>query len=244
MLRVIVVDDEWGARAAIKQLLAAHSDVRLVGEAANIAEAVALIQQQRPDVIFLDIELNSGSGFDVVSQLENPPTIVFVTAHSQFALEAYDVAACDYLLKPVRPHRLARTIDRLLARRHANGRPESQSPPPRALLRVRAQGRLLAIPIASILALRAEKDYTTVFAEGRAPLLVGQPIGRLKAALPSPPFMPLDRSIVINANRIAGVQRRDRSQSLLSLEGLAEELKLGRTATSRLASLEDPKPRR
>lgn len=238
MLRVIVVDDELPAREGLRQLLATHADIRIVGEAAAPNDAVALIRKERPDVVFLDIEMHSATGFDVLEELPEPPAIVFVTAHSHYATKAYDVAAVDYLLKPVRPARLAETISRLEKRNATEAGPH---PPKHAaqpsLLRLKSGGRTVLLRTETIIALQAEKDYTSVFSERRAPLLASQSLGELEELVPSPPFVRLDRSLVINADRIREIETIDRSCTRLRLEGHPEAFLLGRTATARLKRL-------
>ena len=106
MLRVAVIDDERLARQAIRQLLAAHPSLQLVGEADSKDSALALIRQEKPDGVFVDIRLPGGTGFELIQSLDAPPKVVMVTAHAEHTLQAFDIEAIDYLLKPVRPSRL------------------------------------------------------------------------------------------------------------------------------------------
>ncbi|MBS0536600.1 MAG: response regulator transcription factor [Proteobacteria bacterium] len=230
MLRVIVVDDELPARQGMRQLLSEHTTVEVVGEASTPQQAVTLIRNHRPDAVFLDIEMHSASGFDILEQLPDPPAIVFVTAHSQYAIQAYDVAAVDYLLKPVRPQRLAETIERLNTR-HITAPTVSAAP---SLLRIKAGGRTIAINTTSLVLLRADKDYTAIFWDGGSPLLASQSLGQLAIRLSYPPFLKLNRSLIININRLKQVERVGRGQSLLRFDGHSEEFAIGRTAADRL----------
>lgn len=236
MLRVIIVDDEKLARQAMRQLLAAHASVQLVGEASSPLAAADLIRREQPDVVFLDIEMHSGTGFDVLQELSQPPMIVFVTAHSQYATKAYDVAAVDYLLKPVKPKRLAETLARL-AKTHHDRPPLPDAVP---VLRVKAGGRMILLRTDAILAMRAEKDYTSIYSERTPPILAGQPLGVLEALVPKPPFVRLDRSLIINMSRLRAIETVDRSQTRVWLHGGAEELLLGRTAAEKLKRLQRP----
>ena len=113
MLRVILIDDERLARQSMRQLLAEHSGVEIVAEAENIVQAQKLAQEHRPDAIFLDVQMPGADGFQLLEKLEPAPRTVFVTAHAQHAVKAFEVHAVDYLLKPVRPERLAQAIARL-----------------------------------------------------------------------------------------------------------------------------------
>ncbi|MCX6975652.1 MAG: response regulator [Verrucomicrobia bacterium] len=99
MLRVAVIDDERLARQGIRQMLAAHPRLQLVGEADSKSTALALIQQEKPDGIFLDVHMPGGTGFDLLQALDAPPTAVMVTAHAEHAIQAFDIHAVDYLLR-------------------------------------------------------------------------------------------------------------------------------------------------
>jgi two-component system, LytTR family, response regulator len=119
MLRVVVADDEAVARSRLRRLLGAHADVTVVAEAADGRSAVDVIVTQRTDVVFLDIRMPELDGFEVLAELAavETPAVVFVTAFSDYAAEAFDVDALDYLLKPYDPARLAETLDRARERR-------------------------------------------------------------------------------------------------------------------------------
>jgi two-component system LytT family response regulator len=116
-IRALIVDDEPLARARLRGLLARHADMQVVGECAEGAEAIAAIDRTRPEVVFLDIQMTETSGLDVATSLtlEPRPAVVFVTAHEDHALEAFDVRALDYLLKPFEEARFAATLERVRA---------------------------------------------------------------------------------------------------------------------------------
>lgn len=113
MLRLLIVDDEPPARRGLKRLMLLHEDVDVVGEAGSLDEADELTHALRPDAIFLDINLGNELGFNLLERLDRMPAIVFVTANRTYAPRAFDVAALDFLLKPVEPQRLALTLERL-----------------------------------------------------------------------------------------------------------------------------------
>lgn len=111
--RTVLVDDERLARAEMRRLLEAHPEVQVVDEADGVESALEVVPACRPDLLFLDIHMPDGSGFDLLEGLEDPPQVVFTTAHDEHALRAFEVNALDYLLKPVDPRRLAEAIERL-----------------------------------------------------------------------------------------------------------------------------------
>ena len=123
-IRALLVDDEAPARSELRYLLAAHSDVQVVGEAASGSEALALARDLRYDVVFLDVEMPGATGLETaphVHEQREPPAVVFVTAHERYAVDAFAVEAFDYLLKPVDPDRLAR-VRRAAARANVRER--------------------------------------------------------------------------------------------------------------------------
>jgi two-component system LytT family response regulator len=114
MIRTLVVDDEQPARERLKQLLTAHADVEVVGEAADGIEAAEKIAELSPDLVLLDIQMPGASGLDVAASLGKPrPAVIFCTAFDQYAVDAFELSALDYLLKPVNRARLAAAIDRV-----------------------------------------------------------------------------------------------------------------------------------
>jgi two-component system LytT family response regulator len=117
-MKTVLIDDERLARDELRRLLQAHPEVEVAGEAANVTEALRLLPVLRPDLIFLDIEMPGRTGFDLLEALPAPhPEIIFVTAYDAFALRAFEVNALDYLLKPVVPARLAKTLAQVRRRR-------------------------------------------------------------------------------------------------------------------------------
>jgi two-component system LytT family response regulator len=117
VIRVLIVDDEAPTRVRLRQLLAPHADIEILGEAATGPEAMELVCQLRPDVMLLDIQMPGTSGIDVAACLPPPrPHVVFCTAYDQYAVEAFELDAVDYLLKPISRARLDRALERLRAR--------------------------------------------------------------------------------------------------------------------------------
>src|SRR5262245_3420814 len=101
MIRCLIIDDEQIAREHVTRLLSAHPDLVIAGEAANGVEALQLIADSKPDVIFLDIEMPELTAFDMLAQVSHPPLLVFATAYDKYAVDAFEANAIDYLLKPI-----------------------------------------------------------------------------------------------------------------------------------------------
>lgn len=172
MLRVLLVDDEPLARLRLRSLVESLDDPvpLVVGEAADATEALAWLQREPVDALLLDIGMPGRSGLDLAAALKglaSPPAVVFVTAHAQHALAAFDLAAVDYLTKPVRRERLQAALQRVAQRLQA---------PPAALpevpvLVVHDRGRVLRLPLAEVLYLKAELKYVTLRTAGHSYVL-------------------------------------------------------------------------
>jgi two-component system LytT family response regulator len=228
-LRVVIVDDERLARAAMRRLLATHPEVEVVGEAGSVAEAATTIAATRPDLVFLDIELGVDDGFDLLAGLDVRPVVVFVTAYAEHAVEAFAVEAADYLLKPVAPERLAESlvrVARLIAR--------ATQPSPDGAIELRTPRRTMLAAPADIAALRADGDYTHVFVADQPALMIWRTLAHFESLLPAPPFLRLGRSLIINLDRLRRIETPSRSEARIVLQGLVEPLTLGRTAAARL----------
>lgn len=233
MLRVILVDDEPLARRGLRQLLAAHGEIEIVAEAAGVAAARQLIAKEKPDAVFLDIRMPGADGFSLFGSAGVVPKVVFVTAYSEHAARAFDVEAVDYLLKPVRPARLAAAIRRL-ERACKGGDSAGAAYQASDRLCLRTPQRTVVVPLRSVAALVADGDFTKFFIRGEKPLLICHPLGSYEKVLPRPPFRRLDRSLVVNLELVLSAERRSRDEARLVIEGVEEALVIGRTAQARL----------
>ncbi len=233
MLRVILVDDEPLARRGLRQLLTAHDNVTVVGEACDTTAARKVIATEKPDAVFLDIRMPGGDGFSLVADTNPAPKIVFVTAHSEHAARAFEVEAVDYLLKPVRPERLSAAIHRLeVACAGRDFHPAVYQATDRLCLRT--PQRTLVAPLRSVAALVADGDFTRFIIRNEKPLLICHSLGSYERVLPTPPFQRLDRSVIVNMDLVSRSERRSRDEAQLAFEGIAEPLVIGRTAQARL----------
>jgi two-component system, LytTR family, response regulator LytT len=216
-LRALIVDDEAPARAELRYLLQAHSDVTVVGEAASAAEAIELARELLYDVVFLDVEMAGDSGLEAapsIHERREPPAIVFVTAHAEYAVDAFAVEAFDYLLKPVDPERLSRVVERLRERSHENAAPVDKVPV------VSGAGTELLDPD-QIQFVHAEGDYSRVHTFDRA-FLCTSSLGELEDRL-GPRFARIHRSYLVNLAKVAGVRRAsDRFRLQLADEARTE----------------------
>jgi DNA-binding LytR/AlgR family response regulator len=209
-VKVVIVDDEAPARSELRHLLGAHAGVDVVGEAATVAEAVEIASGS--DAVFLDIELAGASGLDaarILSGEGDPPAVVFVTAHAEYAVDAFALEAFDYLLKPVEPERLARVLARLEERRPAVR--EARKIP------VVAGGRTELIDQEQVRYVQAEGDYSRVYTYDRSYLSTAS-LRELEAALTAERFLRIHRSDLVNLARVAAVRRAGTDRLRLALD--------------------------
>jgi two-component system, LytTR family, response regulator len=230
-VRVLIVDDEPLARAAMRRLLAAHPEVEIVGEADGVAEAMRAIEHTRPHLVFLDIELGGDDGFDLLAALERPPAVVFVTAYAEHAVEAFAVAAADYLLKPVAPERLAESLARVERQLALASTPPAGDS---GVIEFKAPKRTILARPAEIVALRADGDFTRVHVADQPVMMIWRTLAHFESLLPSPPFLRLGRSVIINRDRLKAIAAPSRAGATITLEGMASPMAIGRAAAARL----------
>jgi two-component system LytT family response regulator len=188
-MRAMIIDDEPPARRELRRLLAAFPWVEVVGEAGDVDRAAEMVAKLTPELLFLDIQMPGGSGFDLLARMEDVPQVIFTTAHDEHAVRAFKVDALDYLLKPIEPARLAEALARVRSTQAA------RTPRPDAVLEqifVRDGERCWFVPLREVRLLSSEGNYIRLSWGKSQPLL-----GRALAALEQR----LDPSRVVRANR-------------------------------------------
>lgn len=247
-LRALVVDDERLARKRLRDLLARHPEIEVVGEADGLESAREAAEALRPDLLFLDVELSPGNGFDLLPLLGHRPTTIFVTAYEAFAVRAFDVTAFDYLLKPVQPERLARAVERLLAEPPAGGpaEPEAKESPataasaaegrigPGESVALKDAGTVRIVEASSISAIKAEGAYSRVLLSDSTAMMVLRGISEWARLLSEAHFLRIDRSLIVRLASVRAVETVSRDEALVSFDGLPTPLAVGRAASLRL----------
>jgi two-component system LytT family response regulator len=201
-MRVLVVDDEPLARRELRRLLAAVAGIEIIGEAGNIDDARAAIEEMTPEVVFLDIQMPGGTGFDLLAQLDRVPHVVFTTAYDQYAVKAFEVNALDYLLKPIEPERLAMALQKV----HANARRTGSSQDaPLDQLFVRDGPRCWFVPLREVSLFSAEGNYVRMLWGSERPLL-GRSLTALEEKLDPQRYFRANRSQLVNLDFIDTVE--------------------------------------
>jgi two-component system LytT family response regulator len=211
VIRVLIVDDEGPTRVRLRQMLAAHADVEIAGEAETGVEAMEMTAQLRPDAILLDIQMPGSSGLDVAACLPKPrPHVIFCTAFEQYAVEAFELHAVDYLLKPIGRARLAQALDRIRGLQGPGAREEAldqvtrsrQSAPARFL--VRSGAHYLVVGEARVLYFGTEGSLTRLVADN-GQFWMDPSLNELEQRLDPARFFRISRAAILNLNAVTEV---------------------------------------
>ena len=211
-MRALIIDDERLAREELRELLAAHPEIEIVGEAANGPEAQKRIAELQPDLLFLDIQMPEQNGFELLQELEPPvPEVIFVTAYDKYALQAFENSALDYLVKPVEPERLAKAVARLrklepaaAAAGRAGGELAGALTADSQVF-VRDGDRCWFVPLRDIVLLEADGSSTRVYFGGHKPVLP-RALTALETRLPADQFFRINRSQIVNLKCIETIE--------------------------------------
>ena len=247
MPRALIAEDEPLLRAQLKARLAdAWPELDVIAEAENGEQALALIEDHKPDIIFLDIRMPVRSGIDVARSLGGRFHIVFVTAYDEYAVAAFDEGAIDYVLKPVTPERIAKVVSRVKARlAHppadltallARLAEREGASSPLKWIRASLGATMQMIAVDDVVYFQAEDKYTKVVTDG-AEALIKKPIKELFDELDPEAFWQIHRGTIVNLRAIARVERDWRDQPVISLRSRPEKLTVSRTFAHRFKAM-------
>jgi two-component system LytT family response regulator len=201
--RILIVDDEGPARARLRQMLASQDGFEIAGEAATGVEAIRLVSELKPDILLLDIQMPGCSGIDIAASLAAPrPQIIFCTAHDQYAVDAFELHAIDYLLKPISRIRLAEALQRVRTLA-ASPRPEKQLASPARFL-VKNSSHYLVVGESRVLYFFSEDGLTKLMADG-AQYWMDPTLNELELRLDRSRFFRISRAALINVNAVEQV---------------------------------------
>jgi two-component system LytT family response regulator len=245
----LIVDDEPLAREGLRMWLSADAEVSAIQEARDGREAVAAIRQTRPDLVFLDVQMPEMDGFSVVQEVgaEYMPAVVFVTAHDKHAIQAFEINAIDYLLKPVTQERFAQALARAKQRlqlhpadetgRQIIGLLETIVSPRRYLKRlaVRSAGKTVFVEVEDVDWMEAAENYVQLHC-GRANHLLHVPMNTLEKSLDPEIFLRVHRSTIVNTRRIKELQPGVHAEYVILLQN-GTRLRSGRTYHDKLSAL-------
>jgi two-component system LytT family response regulator len=208
-IRALVIDDERGARQELMRMLKSYPQVVVLGEAGNADEAESLIGLLKPDLIFLDIQMPGRSGFDLLETLDHLPQVIFVTAFDRFAVQAFEVSAMDYLMKPVREERFKIAMDKAVEKINGNDEPA---------VFVKDRDKHHLIKWKDVHLIESVENYARLFF-GQEQVLLKTSLNKLEEKPDCQMFFRASRSILFNLDYIKLIKKED--------DGMLVELKTG-----------------
>jgi two-component system LytT family response regulator len=205
-IRCLIVDDEPPAREIIRRYVQEIPTLQLTGECANAVQALAILQQQPVDLLFLDILMPQLNGTDFIKTLKNPPKVIFTTAYSEYALEGYELDVVDYLMKPIRFDRFLKAVNKAFqlnnsafeVKTSTNANEEKKT---ESFVYFRADRKMIKVMLEDILYIESMKDYIKVFTL-RGTIITKQSISSVEAMLPEKLFVRTHRSFIVAINKI------------------------------------------
>lgn len=222
-MKALLIDDERLARNELRRLLKTHSEIEIIGEAVDAADALSKVEALKPDLLFLDIQMPGDDGFMLLEQLEPPlPLVIFTTAYDQFAVKAFEFNALDYLLKPVDPHRLTGALDKLRANRFI----ATPRVAPAGLRRLALEDKVFVregehcwfVAVKNIRLLESEGNYTRLYFEEQKPQLF-RSLTAMEERLDPQHFFRANRKQVINLAWVEGIEPWFSGGLLVKLKG-------------------------
>jgi len=235
MIKAIIIDDERLARNELKKLLLDFPEIEVIAEAANAAEGVEKIDTLSPDLIFLDIQMPGKTGFDMLSELERAPNVIFTTAYDEYALKAFEVNALDYLLKPVEPKRLADALQKLQMEEDKEPISDHNISVNRSILNehdqvfVKDGERCWFVKLSDIRLFESVGNYAKVYFGPNKPLIL-KSLNALEERLDEKVFFRANRKHIVNLRLIEKIEPYFNGGLLLEMKG-GEKIEVSRRQT-------------
>lgn len=232
-MTAMIVDDEPLAIRGLAKGVEADGRVRVVGSARSVDEASALANRMQPDLVFLDIQLQGETGFDLIGHLAPECRVIFVTAYDSFAVRAFEVNALDYLLKPVRQERLELAIDRIVGDTDASAtpRPEYRMDD---LVAIPARSGLRLLRIDRMIAIQADGDYSTILIQDEPSALMLRSLSQWEAMLPGTHFLRIHRSSIVNIDFIQSIRKASSNRYTVLLRYAGTTLTISQRYSTRI----------
>ncbi|WP_010663326.1 LytR/AlgR family response regulator transcription factor [Marinilabilia salmonicolor] len=237
----LIIDDEPPARAVVTSFLSQHPYIKIIGECGNGFEALKAIQEQKPDLIFLDVQMPKVSGLELLEVMDENPVVVFSTAYDQYALKAFEMSAVDYLLKPYSQSRFNQAMEKVLNQLHKGEKTdtkklvqthsqENQSTLERVV--VKTGNKMHVIPVGKIRFIEANEDYVMIYAESSRHLKA-QTMRFYETHLNNEQFVRIHRSYIVNVNFVERMEPYDKD-TYVAVMNEGQRLKISRTGYRKL----------
>jgi len=239
-LKALIVDDEQPARNIIIHYLSSFSGIQVAGECSNGFEAIKLIRELKPDILFLDVQMPKITGLELLDVIDDTPAVIFTTAYDQYALKAFDLNAVDYLLKPFSQERFALAVNKVIDRIKA-GQPTRKVTSEIAnadlleqLSRIVVKNgtSMTVIPVSEILFVEAREDYVMIYSE-KGRFMKPQTMNFLEQHLPDSLFIRIHRSYIVNIEKIQRLEPYDKD-TFTAIIPPSHKLRISRTGYKKL----------
>lgn len=237
-MKALIIDDERLARQELKSLLAQYHEIEIAGECADAASAIEAIHTHRPDVIFLDIQMPGKTGFELLAELTQVPDVIFVTAHDEYAIRAFEVSAMDYLLKPVQAERLAAALKKLFEKPRRQETKTDEAPAIETPLAdtdqvfVKDGERCWFVKLEDIRLFESEGNYVRVYFQNNKPLIL-RSLNYLDERLNNRTFFRASRKHIVNLKWVESIESWFNGGLLVKLRG-GEQVEISRRQAVRL----------
>ncbi|MFA5848411.1 MAG: LytTR family DNA-binding domain-containing protein [Bacteroidales bacterium] len=232
IFKAYILDDEPLAIKSLKKKLESHPEIKIIGESTRMSKAFDDVSADAPDILFLDIQLAEGTGFDFLNNVRFAGKVVFVTAYDEYAFRAFEVNALDYLLKPVSDERMNETINKI-----KNNQYNYSNNDPNFELRYRYSDRLFVVErnqihfvlIENVTRIYAARDYSFIETNDGKKSIIMRTMAEWEVRLPKEHFVRVHRSYIVNINHIEKIIRNSTSTAKIYLKNIAEPVSLSRT---------------
>jgi len=234
-MKAIIVDDERLARQELKNMLAEHKDIEVIAECANANEAKEKINQLKPDVVFLDIQMPGKNGLELAQELHPLPELIFITAHDEYALRAFEVNALDYLLKPVQPQRLAETLKKLYLKEEEAPQDFRTTLTDEDQVFLKDGERCWFVKLSNVRLFESEGNYVRVIFENNRPLIL-RSLNNLEQRLSPASFFRASRKHIINLKWVENIEPWFNGGLMVKLRG-GEQIEISRRQSVKLKDM-------
>jgi two-component system, LytTR family, response regulator len=226
-LTALIIDDERLARVNLRKKLNVYSEIEVIGEASGIETGIKAVRDLNPDLLFLDIKLSDGTGFDLLNKVEFKGKVIFQTAYDEYACRAFEINALDYLLKPITRERLDKVIDNLINTSNENSVRNNPKFRYDDRIMIEQQKSIYFIKVENIIFIKAVREYTSIFEKGGKEYVVLKSIGDWQKELPDEHFARIHRNSIINFNYIERSERCGNTANIF-LAGIRESILISR----------------
>lgn len=237
MISVLIIDDEPLARSLVREYLRNYPDINVLGECGDGFEGSKAINQHKPDLVFLDVQMPKINGFEMLELIDEPPAVIFTTAFDEFAIKAFEASAVDYLLKPFTRERFDRAVAQFLARHQARTeKPETtalpQLPGQEERVVVKTGSKIRIIPVQEIFYIKADDDYVSIYtADGR--YLKSKTLQHFESTLPPKLFVRVHRSYLVHVEQVTRIEPYEKDSHIAVLQ-CGDRIPVSRSGYARL----------